>query len=62
MKAMHEHDQMDPLLLFRVEDFISHDAFICYFKNSTPLQTCQLNISISNSRQEVDDFVEELTF
>ena len=32
------------------------------FKRCTPLQNRQLNLSIRNSEQWVDDFVEELTF
>ena len=31
------------------------------FRKSTPQQNRQINISISNSKQQVDDFVRELT-
>ena len=32
------------------------------FRKSTPPQNCQTNISISNSKQQVDDLVGESTF
>ena len=45
----------------RLETYRTH-SFTDLFRKSTPPQNSQLNISISNSKQQVDDFVNESTF
>ena len=43
--------------------FLSHGIYLLIsFRKSIPAQNRQLNVLISKSKQEVDDFVGELTF